>query len=282
MSRGLVGRSHVQTIALLLSAIAASIEPRRDRRRRARGHRRLLSQRRRRTHRYYWHHPAEADHADGPNEVETASRPPGRSSCGGDLSVGPVTSCGFAQNVEQAYDQTKGGNRAVTAFSPATGVSCKIDCTGGSPHACTGGTTNGGSLYFPVRATTSPGVTTASPTTTATVTTTSAPPSVVSPTGNLTACDQNISAGPDTTCPFAENVFVAHAADYQANGEQSNNTVNANSPVTQQSCNMGCANDGVTVGCAGGNNSFVTFHSTLSRSTHPDHRRPQSQRVVAR
>ena len=86
-------------------------------------------------------------------------------------------------------------------------------------------------------------MTTASPTTTATVTTTSAPPSVVSPTGNLTACDQNISAGPDTTCPFAENVFVAYAADYQANGEQSNNTVNANSPVTHQSYNMDCAND---------------------------------------
>lgn len=81
----------------------------------------------------------------------------------------------------------------------------------------------------------------------------------MSPTGNLTACDQNISAGTDTTCPFAENVFVAYAADYQANGEQSNNTVNANSPVTHQSYNMDCANDGVTVGCTGGNNSFVTF-----------------------
>jgi serine/threonine protein kinase len=165
--------------------------------------------------------------------------PSGTTSCGGDLSVGPVTSCGFAQNVEQAYDQTSGGNRPVTAFSPATGVSYTIDCTGGSPHACTGGTTKGGSLYFPVRATGSPVATPPTSTTTATVTSTSPPtsPPTGLPTapGNLTACDQNISAGPDTSCPFAENVFVAYAADYEANGEQPEDTRQQprNPPVLQ-------------------------------------------------
>ena len=77
--------------------------------------------------------------------------------------------------------------------------------------------------------------------------------------GSLTACDQNISAGPYTSCPFAENVFQAYADDYQANGEQSNDTVTASSPVTHQSYNMDCVTDGVTVGCTGGNKSFVTF-----------------------
>ena len=185
--------------------------------------------------------------------------PAGTSSCGGDLSVGAVTSCGFAANVQKAYDQTRGGDRAITAFSPATGVSYTIECTGGSPHACTGGTTNGGALYFPVRANASPPVPPVTATETVTSSTPTPAPSVPSPSAGLKACDQNISAGPDTTCPFAENVFVAYAADYQANGEQSNDTVNATSPVTHKSYDMDCANDGVTVACTGGNNSFVTF-----------------------
>ena len=72
----------------------------------------------------------------------------GTSSCGGDLAVGPNTSCGFAQNVEQAYDQTSGGDQTVTAFSPATGITYTINCSGGSPHVCTGGTTHDASIYF--------------------------------------------------------------------------------------------------------------------------------------
>ncbi len=69
-------------------------------------------------------------------------------SCGGGLSVGPNTSCSFAQNVEQAYDQSSGGNVLVTAYSPATGLTYTIDCSGGSPHLCTGGTTHNASVYF--------------------------------------------------------------------------------------------------------------------------------------
>jgi hypothetical protein len=70
-------------------------------------------------------------------------------SCGGDVSVvGPNTSCSFAQNVEQAYARSAGGNTPVTAYSPVTGLTYTIDCTGGSPHVCTGGTTHNASIYF--------------------------------------------------------------------------------------------------------------------------------------
>jgi hypothetical protein len=178
----------------------------------------------------------------------------GTSSCGGDLAVGPNTSCGFAQNVEQAYDQTSGGDQTVTAFSPATGITYTINCSGGSPHVCTGGTTHDASIYFtggPSSSTSNSAGSNPSPP--------GSTPTLPASPGNLTACDQNISAGPYTSCPFAENVFQAYAEGYQANGEQSNDTVNASSPVTHQSYNMDCVTDSVTVSCTGGNKSFVTF-----------------------
>ena len=162
------------------------------------------------------------------------------SSCGGDLSVGPNTSCPFAANVEQAYAQSGGGNTDVTASSPTTGQTYTMHCTAGTPHVCTGG--NNASVYFTSGPTTAP-----------------TPAPTPSPSGHLTACDQNISAGPGTSCPFAENVFRAYAADYKANGQQSNNTVTASSPVTHQSYPMSCTNDGTTVNCSGGNNASVTF-----------------------
>jgi TIR domain len=172
----------------------------------------------------------------------------GSTSCGGDLSVGANTSCSFAQNVEQAYDQSAGGNTVVTAYSPATGLTYTIDCTAGSPHVCTGGTTHNASVYF-----------TSGPTSSSTSSASSSTPSLPSPPGNLSSCDQNVSAGPYTSCPFAENVFEAYAKDYQSNGKQSSDTVNVYSPVTNKSYNMACVTDGVTVDCTGGNQSYVTF-----------------------
>lgn len=82
--------------------------------------------------------------------------------------------------------------------------------------------------------------------------TTPAPP-------NLTACDQNISAGPYTSCPFAENVFVAYYRDWRANGQEQRSTITAYSPVTHLTYTMACANDGTTVVCTGGVKSLVTF-----------------------
>ena len=165
--------------------------------------------------------------------------PSARTPCGGDVSVGPNTSCGFAENVEQAYLQTSGGDTDVTAYSPATGLTYTMHCTGGSPHVCTGA--RDASVYFA----SSPGATQS----------TTAP----SQTGGTRACDQNISANANTSCPFAENVFRSYARDYQANGEQSDDVISAFSPVTGQSYQMDCTNDGVTVNCSGANGAFVTF-----------------------
>jgi actin-like ATPase involved in cell morphogenesis len=70
-------------------------------------------------------------------------------SCGGNLFVGPNTSCPFAQNVQQAYSQSGGGNTNVTAFSPATGQTYTMSCTAGSGSTatvCTGG--DNASVYF--------------------------------------------------------------------------------------------------------------------------------------
>jgi hypothetical protein len=95
--------------------------------------------------------------------------------------------------------------------------------------------------------------------------TTSAPP-VVAPspsaphlvtTVRYTACDQNISAGPHTTCGFADNVFRAFAHE-AARGEEEA-TVTASSPVTEKTYTVRCnTTHGVTV-CGGGNGARVRF-----------------------
>jgi serine/threonine protein kinase len=188
--------------------------------------------------------------AGSPHSSATAgSAAAGTTSCGGDLSVGPNTSCGFAANVEQAYGQTSGGDQTVTAYSPATGETYTIACSGGSPHVCSGGTTHDASVYF----TSGPGV--GAPASTAS----GGAPSPSAASGASSACDSGISVGSVTTCPFADNVFAAYVADYRANGEQSNVVVTAYSPVTHLTYHMDCANDGTTVTCTGGKNSLVTF-----------------------
>jgi hypothetical protein len=184
----------------------------------------------------------------------------GTTSCGGDLSVGPYTSCSFAQNVEQAYDQSAGRSTAVTAYSPATGLNYTIDCTGGSSYVCSGGSTHNASVYFA-----------SGPTSYSTPSSTATLPS---PPGNLTPCDQNVSADPATSCPFAENVFEAYANDCQSNGEQSNDTVNAYSSVTNQSYNMDGVTDGVTADCTGGNKAFSLSQSKPHRTAEGTVMRP--------
>jgi hypothetical protein len=59
-------------------------------------------------------------------------------SCGGPVFAGPHTSCPFAENVEKAY--LNSGNATVSAVSPATGQTYVMQCTGGSPYVCMGGT----------------------------------------------------------------------------------------------------------------------------------------------
>ena len=65
--------------------------------------------------------------------------------CGGGLVVGPNTTCGFAENVRAEY--LRGGPGWINVFSPATGRTYDMYCTGSSPHVCTGG--NNAAVYFP-------------------------------------------------------------------------------------------------------------------------------------
>lgn len=72
----------------------------------------------------------------------------GSSTCGSELSVGPSTTCPFAENVRSAYFEELGsGSGTVIAYSPVTNTTYELYCTAGSPHVCTGG--NDASVYFP-------------------------------------------------------------------------------------------------------------------------------------
>jgi len=70
-----------------------------------------------------------------------------RSSCGGSLSVGPDTSCPFAENVRVAYESEIGaGPGTIYAYSPANNEVYEMSCTG-APHECTGAIS--ASVFFP-------------------------------------------------------------------------------------------------------------------------------------
>lgn len=66
-----------------------------------------------------------------------------------------------------------------------------------------------------------------------------------------TACGDGISVGPNTTCSFARNVYVA----WHTSGGGSI-TVDVWSPVTEQYYSMRCTAGAVTT-CRGGNNAVV-------------------------
>ena len=84
------------------------------------------------------------------------------------------------------------------------------------------------------------------------------------PSGGLNAlqCDSNVSAGSDTSCPFAEDVFKAYAEHLKSTGAQSA-TLQVASPTTGQIYSMACktlaAGELYSVVCSGGNNASVTF-----------------------
>jgi serine/threonine-protein kinase len=64
--------------------------------------------------------------------------PSSTTSCGDGLSVNRATSCSFARNVRDAY-QNGGGASVVRAFSPVTGKIYSMTCSSGLPTVCTGG-----------------------------------------------------------------------------------------------------------------------------------------------
>jgi hypothetical protein len=59
--------------------------------------------------------------------------------CGSDVYAGPNTSCEFANNVRDAYNEAPGSTASVRAFSPATGRTYTMDCSpSGSGVTCSG------------------------------------------------------------------------------------------------------------------------------------------------
>lgn len=90
------------------------------------------------------------DHGSGqPAPESTGSAPEGSSgNCGGGLSANEYTTCGFAENVEDAYYSEIGsGSGTVYAWSPTTEQNYSMYCTSGEPHECTGG--NNAAVFFP-------------------------------------------------------------------------------------------------------------------------------------
>ena len=75
------------------------------------------------------------------NSAPSPAPPPpqsSRSSCGGSLSVGPDTTCEFAENVELEYEREMGsGSGSVVAYSPANNETYDMFCTA-APHECSG------------------------------------------------------------------------------------------------------------------------------------------------
>lgn len=73
-------------------------------------------------------------------------QPSGRTSCGGGLSVGPNTTCSFADNVRAAYANS--GPGSVSVYSPVTGQTYAMTCEPTNGEViCTGA--NNASVYFP-------------------------------------------------------------------------------------------------------------------------------------
>ena len=70
-----------------------------------------------------------------------------RTSCGGSLSVGPDTTCRFAENVRAEYEYEIGsGSGTVYAYSAANNEIYEMFCTA-SPHECSGAIN--ATVFFP-------------------------------------------------------------------------------------------------------------------------------------
>jgi serine/threonine protein kinase len=168
--------------------------------------------------------------------------------CTDGLWVNSLTSCPFAENTRSAYAEASGA-ATISVFSPVTGRTYAMRCSGAGTTVCRGG--NHATVYFTSAKAT--GQNTSSPPPEPPVESSSAAPE------SLQACDQNISANTVTTCPFAENVFVAYWEEYEEFGEQHELYVEAFSPSTNESYGMSCTLEAEVVSCYGGNEAFVTF-----------------------
>ena len=75
------------------------------------------------------------------------------------------------------------------------------------------------------------------------------------PPGATASCGGLVFTGPDTSCPFAENVVSAYG------GQFGNATVTASSPVTGETYTMQCSGES-PISCPGGTNALVGFYSS--------------------
>jgi hypothetical protein len=144
-----------------------------------------------------------------------------KADCGNGLTVGPNTSCPFAENVRTAYESS--GSGVLDVYSPTTGQTYRMYCTSGSPVVCTGG--HGASVYF-----TSGGTST---------------------TYDVYDCGGGLLVGPNTSCAFGANV----QAKYYRVGA---GWITVYSPVTGRNYDMYCTG-GSPVVCTGGNDAAVYF-----------------------
>jgi len=74
----------------------------------------------------------------------------------------------------------------------------------------------------------------------------------------FTDCGDRVFAGPDTSCPFAQNVRERYIP-FEHEGSV---IIHVYSPVTQEDYAMNCVTTGTTdnyVTCRGGDNAVVTF-----------------------
>jgi hypothetical protein len=77
------------------------------------------------------------------------------------------------------------------------------------------------------------------------------------PPGATASCGGLVFTGPDTSCPFAENVVTA----YMNSNGIGNVTVTAESPVNGETYTMQCTGES-PVSCTGGTNALVVFYSS--------------------
>lgn len=70
----------------------------------------------------------------------------GSRSCGGGLSANSNTSCAFAENVRAELNYVGGSPATIYVYSPTTGASYTMRCTGGAPTVCRGG--NNAAVYI--------------------------------------------------------------------------------------------------------------------------------------
>lgn len=70
----------------------------------------------------------------------------GSTSCGGGLSVNSNTSCSFAENVRAELNYVGGSPATIYVYSPTTGASYTMRCSGGAPTVCRGG--NNAAVYI--------------------------------------------------------------------------------------------------------------------------------------